>query len=194
MDSKLVEIGLGSDFSLAFWIAYKHRYNEQCKQLIYSLQEGLSTLPHLLRTAVQPFLEHYQFVILQQDESDLVYQQASQLMDLRSKQPLLADAFTMIDCHVYNVCLALLKREAFTRCCVLWAKYWDIDVVQAGNSEWYDLRVKETNDALKDCIQNHRSFFHLHLYVLSLWRELMLREGVLRQVLAMEVNSALYHK
>ena len=157
------------------------------------MEEGLSVLSREIQSLVRPYLDHYRFVIQQCNEPNEIHSRATQLMQSQADHPILADVFTVQDTHVFNVCLALLKRGEKTRCCVVWAKYWKLDIVQMGDEDWYAMRVKEARNAIEDCEQSHRCFYQLHVFILSLWHELMLQDGVLRQVLAMEVNSLLYH-
>ena len=174
-------------------MAFRHEKIAECAHLLGSLEEGLSVLSPEIQSIVRPYLDHYRFVIQQCSDPAEVLTRATQLMNCQADHPILADVFSVQDTHVYNVCLALLKRKEKTRCCVVWAKYWKLDIVQMGDEEWYAMRVKEARNAMEDCEESHRCFYQLHVFILSLWHDLMLQDGVLRQVLAMEVNSLLYH-
>ena len=179
--------------SASFWVAFRHGKIAECAHLLDSLEEGLSVLSLEIQRIVRPYLDQYRFVIQQCSEPSEIHSQATWLMSVQADHPILADVFSVQDTHAYNVCLALLKRKEKTRCCVVWAKYWKLDIVQMGEEEWYAMRVKEARNAMEDCEEGHRCYYQLHVFILSLWHELMMQDGVLRQVLAMEVNSLLYH-
>lgn len=189
----VVGASLNLHCSASFWVAFRHGKIAECAHLLDSLEEGSSVLSLEIQSIVRPYLDQYRFVIQQCSEPSEIHSQATQLMSLQADHPILADVFSVQDSHVYNVCLALLKRKEKTRCCVVWAKYWKLDIVQLGEEEWYAMRVKEARNAMEDCEESHRCYYQLHVFILSLWHELMMQDGVLRQVLAMEVNSLLYH-
>ena len=103
--------------STSFWVAFRHEKISECAHLLDSMEEGLSVLSCEIQSLVRPYLDHYRFVIQQCKEPNEIHSRATQLMQSQADHPILADVFTVQDTHVFNVCLALLKRGEKTRCC-----------------------------------------------------------------------------
>lgn len=144
-----------------------------------------------VQTFFQDVIEKASFLLESQTDDARVCKEESRLLSQTRSHSLL-DTCTREDVHAYNVCVALLKRRQILRCCVLWVKYWGIDVVLVGSERWVEERKEVHRKAMAKCSEMTKRFLLFDACMMDCWKCLMGKSRVMAEVLAMESSSVLY--
>ena len=125
------------------------------------------------------------------DDSRVATEESRVLSQRRSHS--LSDPVTKEAMHLYNVCVALMKKKQVLRCCVLWAQFWGIDVPFVGSEQWVEERKEQQRQARMNGSWVTKRFLAFDACVVDCWRCLLRKDRVMAEVLAMESCVALYH-
>lgn len=125
------------------------------------------------------------------DDSRVATEESRVLSQRRSHS--LSDPVTKEAMHLYNVCVALMKKKQVLRCCVLWAQFWGIDVPLVGSEQWVEERKEQQRQVKMNGSRVTKRFLAFDACVVDCWRCLLRKDRVMAEVLAMESCVALYH-
>ncbi|OAO17670.1 hypothetical protein AV274_0613 [Blastocystis sp. ATCC 50177/Nand II] len=144
-----------------------------------------------VQTFFQDVIEKASFLLESQTDDARVCKEENRLLS-QTRWHSLLDTCTREDVHAYNVCVALLKRRQILRCCVLWVKYWGIDVVLVGSERWVEERKEVHRKAMAKCSEMTKRFLLFDACMMDCWKCLLGKSRVMAEVLAMESSSVLY--
>lgn len=145
-----------------------------------------------MQTFFQDIIEKASFLLEWQQDDSRICKEENRLLSQSHPHSLL-DAGSREDVHVYNVCVALLRKRQILRCCVLWVKYWGVDVVLVGSEGWVEERKEVHRKAMAQCSEMTRCFLVFDACMMDCWKCVMEKNRVMAEVLAMESSSVLYH-
>ena len=149
------------------------------------------------RHLIDSWIHRNQFILKQVTEKDVVFKEACSIQAFHiSRIRLLNGNVTEpITIHLFNVCVALLRRGEVTRCCVVWSHYWEEDVLKARDEKWVEERNSEVEKAMLRVRGNEvwRQMLVLDRYILSCWTNMLKDPSVANEVAAMEANGILFH-
>lgn len=173
---------------------YNHLLQAECQmeEMIRLLEECENAINSLPSSYYHLFLSHLrqmEFCVYQMNDQFLSRRKMMELHCCHAEESLYETTHNSQVYYIYNVCIGLLRRKDILRCCVLWCQYWKIDIVLVNDSSWYSTRMKENQDFLDHCNSLSRQLIILDSFVMEYWKRKLSSDGLLEQVLQMEVNS-----
>lgn len=162
---------------------------EEMVKLLEDCENAINYLPSSYYQLFLSLLRQMEFCVYQMNDQFLPRRRMMELRGCHTEDSLYETTHDSQTYYVYNVCIGLLRRKDILRCCVLWCQYWKIDIVLVNDSSWYSSRMKENQDFLDHNNTLSNQLIILDSFVMEYWKRKLSSNGLLEQVLQMEVNT-----
>ena len=175
--------------SIEFTHAFQHPNYFEAEKAILSLSSSLPDLPQSIRSLFKFLVDGASLLL----HPDRCVSEMNRWYGIHARNSLYESAVTNEAVRTYNICLALLQQGKAIESGIVWARYWNIDIMMIGDKEWLQQRLQENERAVQESEEPKKYLLLLDSHLLLVWRDLFKRKGLMGQVLAMEVYAPLYH-
>jgi hypothetical protein len=142
---------------------------------------------------LEPIYKRALFPFLQCNEKNTIYEQLGYFMGKKTTLSFPLNEITTEMIHLFNTCVSLLRYKEVTRCCVLWTKYWNMDIVMTSNGEWREARKKQWEQIRYLNPFVIEQFLTIDEYVVEKWYTMLEKKDLQKQLTEMEFFSSIYH-
>lgn len=162
---------------------------EQAKAALSDLESAITALPLEYASLYQLFIDllrMMEFTVYQADMTQLAFQRMAEIQPCSSEESLYALPYSPASIYMYNVCIGLLRKQDCLRCCILWCRYWRVDILLISNALWLADRVKADEAWKAGCSSQWNQLVELDLFVMDYWKKRLEKKSLLNQVMAFQ--------